>query len=298
MKRERETMQTTVNPRSPGERVGRTATHAWVACGVLLLAFHLAAMSAPAGDEQQAIATSYGMAVHAFHTGDYQQSYDDLTNAIEAGSQDARAFYFRGLAALKLGRSDEAEADFAEGARLEADGRTTLPIARSLERVQGPDRLRLERYRARARVAVLQRAREAEALRYSRIREAQPDVLRRRRPESIPRGEVVAPGREQAVLEAEEVPLGKPAAEPAAEPADRSDPFGDEPEPVEDAKGDQVDERMEVEAAEVDDAADQRNQQDEARAAETDAGDDQRAERDEASGAGEPMVEEVKDDST
>lgn len=268
----------TAGPRQWDTGRGRAARPLATACWVLLSAFVPVAATAHAGDEPLPIATSYGMAVHAFHAGDYQQSYDDLTNAIEAGSQDARAYYFRGLAALRLGRSDEAEADFAEGARLESDGRATLPIARSLERVQGPDRLKLERYRARARVAALQRAREAEALRYSRIREAAPGVLRTRRPESVVRDDVVLPGQrdDAAIPPPEEIPPGRPAAPPA----DSADPFVDEPLPAGDAKADQAEERMEAEAAEVDDSA------------------DQKAERDEASGGGEPQVEEVKDDST
>ena len=271
-------MVETADPRRWALGRGRAARPLATGCVALLSVFVFASATARAGDEALPIATSYGMGVHAFHAGDYQRSYDDLTNAIEAGSQDARAFYFRGLAALRLGRCDEAEADFAEGASREADGRATLPIARSLERVQGPDRLKLERYRARARVAALQRSREAEALRYSRIREAAPGVLRTRRPESIRPDDAVAPALRDgsAVPPPEEIPPGRPAEAPA----DRSDPFGDEPRPTGDAKADQVDERMEVEAAEVDDAA------------------DQKAEREESFGGGEPQAEEVKDDST
>ena len=79
-------------------------------------------MAATAGDDQRSVAAAFGSGVHAYYASDYARSYDDLTGAIEAGSLDPRTFYFRGLAALKLGRSDEAAADFEDGANREADG--------------------------------------------------------------------------------------------------------------------------------------------------------------------------------
>jgi hypothetical protein len=166
---------------------------------LLLLALAIAAPSARpslAGDMPPALATGYGNGVHAYNEGDYQCSYDELSRVIEAGSNDPRVFYFRGLAALKLGRMDEADADFQQGANLEADG------------------------------------------------VAEPEVLRRRRPEPVepvpapaaketePRADAEEPAEEAAEESAEE-PAAEPAAEPAdeatEEPADTSDPFGDAP---------------------------------------------------------------------
>ena len=66
---------------------------------------------------------------------------DPLTEAIAAGSGDPRALYFRGLAARRMGRIDEAEADFSQAATLEASGLGAWPVSRTLERVQGADRL-------------------------------------------------------------------------------------------------------------------------------------------------------------
>jgi tetratricopeptide (TPR) repeat protein len=144
--------------------------------------------------ESLPLASAYGNGVHGFFSGAYERAYEDLSTVIDAGSTDPRAWYFRGLAALQLGRSDEAEADFAEGARRESDPRAGVwPVARSLERVQGNARLQLERHRTRARVSMLQRDRAARQRRYTEFEEAQPDVLRRRRPEgpltSPPAGE-------------------------------------------------------------------------------------------------------------
>jgi tetratricopeptide (TPR) repeat protein len=191
--------------------------------------------------ESLPLAAAYGDGVHAYFAGDFDRAYEDLTQAIEAGTNDPRAYYFRGLAALRQGRSDEAEADFTAGADRESEGVGAWPVARSLERIQGPDRLRLERHRTRARVALLQRQRDAAAARYSQIEEAQPDVLRRRRPVG-PRVEAedgASPFRENvpprgsptpAPPEPMPAPVEPPApveepAPPAEQPAE--DPFGD-----------------------------------------------------------------------
>lgn len=184
------------------------------------------------------LTSAYGTGVHAYHAGDYQRSYDDLTAVIDGGSSDPRAFYFRGLAALKLGRIDEAEADFAAGATREAAAVGSWNVPRSLERIQGEDRLRLERHRARARVALMQRRREAIVRRYTEVDAAQEGVLRRRRPETVPARETpaVAGGEAEANGElpepepdaddapAEEAPADE---EPMAEETDS--PFEDEP---------------------------------------------------------------------
>lgn len=137
--------------------------------------------------EMAPLAAAYGSGVHAYFAGDYDRSFSSLTDAIAAGIEDPRAWYFRGLAALRLGRMDEAEADFTEGAERESARSGGWAVSRSLERVQGADRLRLERHRVRARVAALQRDRDALRRRISEIDDAQPDVLRRRRPDGARR---------------------------------------------------------------------------------------------------------------
>jgi len=202
-----------------------------------------------AGAEPAPLTVAYGNGVHAYFEGDYQCSYDALSGVIEAGSNDPRAYYFRGLSALKLGRLDEAEADFQQGANLEADARGGVgsrSIGRALERVQGCDRLKLEQYRGRARVAALERDRSATRRRYSDIYESEADVLRRRRPERTEPAEPVAAPRPrveaeegEAVKEADAPPAEKPAAdaeagveepaEPAEKPSDAANPFADEP---------------------------------------------------------------------
>ena len=221
----------------------RTSTIARAASiGVCAVAAALITPSAVAR-EDGVLAVAYGNGVHAYYAGDYQRSYEELSTTIEGGTQDPRAFYFRGLAALKLGRLDEAEADFALGANAEAAGRGNWPVGRSLERIQGAPRLQLEKHRVRARMAALQQRREAIVRHYSHL-EADPDAQRRRRPESLPGSprpaeEPTAAPTEEAVTSpaapsaepmAEEVDAAdeKPAT-PAPKPGKSDDPFGDDP---------------------------------------------------------------------
>lgn len=93
----------------------------------------------------------YGQAVTAYNSGDYAAVEETLGALIEDGTTDARIYYYRGMARFADGKQDDARADFAEGARLEADGRSRETISRSLERVQGPVRQMLEQYRREAR---------------------------------------------------------------------------------------------------------------------------------------------------
>lgn len=94
----------------------------------------------------------YGEGVKAYHAGRYAQSHETLSQAIEAGSKDPRCFYFRGLSNLKLGRGPDAGMDFQQGAAIEAaDFDVFFNVSGALERVQGTDRLTLERFRAEGR---------------------------------------------------------------------------------------------------------------------------------------------------
>jgi hypothetical protein len=172
-----------------------------------------------------ALANAYGTGVHAFYSGDLDRSISDLTAAIDGGTADPRAWYFRGLAAWRLGRFDEAEADFREGAEREASTVGSWPVSRSLERVQGTERLRLERYRTRARVAALERDRALIRRRYVEIEDAQPEVLRQRRP-------LPATPADDGVFAAPAERVPAPAAVPVEEPAEPAEPAEPDDEPV------------------------------------------------------------------
>ena len=62
----------------------------------------------------------YGQGVHAYFAGKYDQAHELFTKAIEQGSQDPRCYYFRGFTYARLGRPDEAEADFKAGGDFES----------------------------------------------------------------------------------------------------------------------------------------------------------------------------------
>ncbi len=80
---------------------------------VCLCAMPLAAQDAVLGQ-------IYGNGVHAYFGQDYVKAHECFTSAIDGKTQDPRAYYFRGLALLKLGRPQEAESDFQRGAKLES----------------------------------------------------------------------------------------------------------------------------------------------------------------------------------
>lgn len=196
-----------------------------------------AAAAVPVTSESLPLAAAYGQGVHAYFAGDYQRSYDDLSQAIVAGTQDPRAYYFRGLAALRLGRLDEAEADFSSGADREMTQSGDWRVGRSLERVQGVDRLRLERHRTRAKIVALQNDREAVRRRYSEIEDAQDDVLRRRRRPAAGPADAGNPFEADAEPVEELPPMKKqPAAEPAEDAKDGAEekPATDDDKPMTD----------------------------------------------------------------
>lgn len=206
------------------------------------------------------LARIYGTGVHAYFAGDYPRAYDDLSQAIEAGTEDPRTWYFRGLAASKLGRFDEAEADFSAAAVKEAQAVADWRVSRALERIQGRDRLQLERHRMRARMANLQRRIRADERRYDENQAQQPEVRRRVRPEGgVPDAfgmftdeppapadgenvdgptEAIPPpapgGDEDASAPGAEAPLAEqPSEPPSGEPSTFDDP-GDVQQPMED----------------------------------------------------------------
>ena len=64
----------------------------------------------------------YGQGVHAYFSGKYQQAHELFAKAVKQGSQDPRCYYFLGFTYARLGRPDEAEAEFKRGAEFEAGG--------------------------------------------------------------------------------------------------------------------------------------------------------------------------------
>jgi hypothetical protein len=175
--------------------------------GLLAVAFpvSLAAQDAVLGQE-------YGNGVHAYFMGDYAAAYERLTSVIDRGSKDPRAYYFRGLCCLKLGRGPDAELDFRFGAELESkDLSGFYNVGKSLERVQGTARAELERYRVSARLAAYEQAEKLRKARYEAIRREEERVLREYRKAAPP--EEVAP------------PKPTEPENPFAQPGESANPF-------------------------------------------------------------------------
>ena len=174
----------------------------------------------------------YGLGVHAYFAGDAVKAYEQLTDAIDSGSKDPRAFYFRGLAYLKLGRTQEANLDFQKGADLESrDTNKFYNVAKSLERVQGAARMALENFRVEARMAVYAEAERMRKARYEAIQREEQRVLRSQTVIPTPSPEVTkaaepdafaAPAEKAAPAKEQKPAEGGPGRQQAARNAGRS----------------------------------------------------------------------------
>ena len=112
----------------------------------------------------------YGQAVHAFFRGDSMRAEELLTEVIDAGSQDPRAYYFRGLC-QSYGMYFAGSADFETGARLETEGKKVVNVGKALERIQGRARVEIETARSKARLASKARALELQRTRYEEMQQ-------------------------------------------------------------------------------------------------------------------------------
>lgn len=107
-------------------------------------------------------ADQLAVAVEAWRVGDLNGAQGLLTQIIEAGTRDPRAYYYRALVSEQLGA--DSEQDLRAAATLEAETTSTRLVNRALENVQGATRAKIEKYRAEAR-AKLKSDPQAEAAR-------------------------------------------------------------------------------------------------------------------------------------
>lgn len=91
-------------------------------------------------------------ALSFWRVGDVAAAEKLLSEIIESGTDDPRPLYFRGILAEQTGR--DGSADLKAAAKLEAETSTASLVNRSIERTQGPLRVRIERYRLEARNAL------------------------------------------------------------------------------------------------------------------------------------------------
>lgn len=176
--------------------------------------------------QDQLLDELYGRGVHAYFARNYEVAHASLTEAVTGGSQDPRVYFYRALAYSRLGRPDEARADFERGAALEVAAGDVYPVGKSLERVQGADRSALESYRRNARLAARTNQNSRERVRVEETRRIEGDVLR-----NPGRGSVAPAG---AIGPAPNDPFGPGAAAPlpAPPPPAPVDPAPVAPAPV------------------------------------------------------------------
>jgi len=185
--------------------------------GLLLLC------SAPLYAQNPVSQEMYGAGVHAYFSANYQRAHDVLTSVIASAANDPRALYFRGLTYVRLGREDEAKRDFQQGAKLEAkDLERTYNVSRALERIQGPNRMLLEQFRAEARALEFQRAEQLRKARYEALRREEERVLQQQ-----------AAGAKSPTPPPEPPPAEGPGVKPAPAPVTKQPPApGPEPVPA------------------------------------------------------------------
>lgn len=110
----------------------------------------------------------YGQAVHSFFRGDSMNAEALLNEVIEAGSQDPRAYYFRGLCKANIGM-DMSIPDFEKAAQLEIDGKKVVNVGKALERIQGQARIAIEKSRSKARLVARAQLLEIQRTRYEEV---------------------------------------------------------------------------------------------------------------------------------
>lgn len=144
---------------------------------ILVSVFATGFFSPNASAQDAILAQMYGRGVHAFNSGNYTDANRFLSAAINGGTKDPRAYYFRGIVASVQGMQYQAEGDWAQGAQLEAKMGTTAGIGRSLSRFQGSARLKLEQIRQEARLQQVISANANSTIRSNEIQAAQPAVV-------------------------------------------------------------------------------------------------------------------------
>ncbi|MDO4629954.1 MAG: hypothetical protein Q4C70_12295, partial [Planctomycetia bacterium] len=120
---------------------------------------------AQTGDDA-VIYQAFGRGVHYYNAQNYSAAFDELTKCVDNSSKNPSVYYFRGLALMNLGREDDAIIDFKKGAELEGVSISSVQkqIGYDLQFVQGEIRQTLEVYRASAKLAAYEKAREIAAL--------------------------------------------------------------------------------------------------------------------------------------
>jgi len=200
----------------------------------LVMGLAIVAFGKLAVGQDAIISELYGKGIHAYFARDYAEAHKQFTASIEQGSKDPRCYYFRGICLAKLGRPEDAAADVKQGAVLELGNTEQLhDVSNSLQRIQGSDRMMIEKQRAAVR---LEAARKAKALRDAMYEQWKQDEARviRQSQSSKAGGALANPAATGPIKTvgpaggAAKPAPGQPAAQAPAKSID-DDPFG-EPE--------------------------------------------------------------------
>ncbi|MFN3193039.1 MAG: hypothetical protein ACE361_21190 [Aureliella sp.] len=166
----------------------------------------------------------YGEGVHRYFAGDMAGADELFSRVIDGGSQDPRAYFFRGLIRERQGGAGQF--DFEQGAQMEAAGRASFPVGQALTRIQGSVRGKIEKARRDARVMFAQQR--------AMMKEAAPAV-----PSETAETTPAPPSETEGMdpFGAEGGMRADNATEDAAQPADpeidaTTDPFTDDPTPA------------------------------------------------------------------
>jgi hypothetical protein len=118
--------------------------------GLTLVMLVLGSMGRAVRADDFTAARQYGAGVHDFFQGRYFEAIEHFDRALAENGRDPRVYYFRGLAKRRLGWIDDARTDFLMGSQLEV-ALKRRDVGMALQRVQGADRLTVERFRREAR---------------------------------------------------------------------------------------------------------------------------------------------------
>ena len=110
----------------------------------------------------------YGEGVHAFFDHNYEGAVTVLLKAEELKSDDPRPYYFLGLVYLHQNKTDQADQYFKKAAQMEYGGRSLrdYAVSEALRRIQGEERLRIEKIRAEERISARANEQRLQEMRY------------------------------------------------------------------------------------------------------------------------------------
>jgi len=151
----------------------------FVATGVLFLVLCAGSLFADVFAKENDAESLYGKGVHAFFDADYRSAIKFLSKVAELDSEDPRPYFFGGLAQLRLGHDDEAEAMLKQAAAFEWSGRSTreFNVSDALKRIQGLERLYIESFRRQAKLEAEQADQNRQLEKYGQEQDEHKSIL-------------------------------------------------------------------------------------------------------------------------